>query len=157
MVAGVGVLAVLVGIGRSGTATHPTPSVTPSPPGPLEATSGKVVYSDDFRDASSGWSTAKLPSGSIFSYQSGKYVVFAKGTLHHYAESPYALPHKQLTISVTGTQAAGAPDGAGFGVTCRRGLGPQQVRYQFLVLAGGQFFIEGGNGPDSGTTASCVG
>ena len=156
VVVGVGAVAVVVGRARTGTATHPVASATPSPSGPLQATSGAVVFSDDFHDASSGWNTSTLPSGTSFAYRGGKYVVFAKGTLHHYAESPHAQPHRQLTASVTGTQAAGAPDGTGFGVTCRRGLGAQQVRYQFLVLTGGQFFIEGGMGPDSGTTAPAI-
>jgi hypothetical protein len=156
VVAGAAVLAVVVGRARAGTATHPVTSATPSPAGPLQATSGAVVFSDDFHDSSSGWSTSTLPSGTSFAYRGGKYVVVAKGALHHYAESPYAQPHRQLIASVTATQVAGAPDGAGFGVTCRRGLGAQQVRYQFLVLTGGQFFIEGGTGPDSGTTAPVI-
>jgi hypothetical protein len=114
------------------------------------------VFSDDFHDSSSGWSTATLPSGTVLSYTGGKYVILAKGDLHHYAESPYQQVRRQLTASVTGTQSAGAPEGAGFGVTCRRGVGAQQVRYQFLVLTGGQFFVEAGTGPDSGTAVPVI-
>jgi hypothetical protein len=156
VVAGAGVLAVVVGRARAGTATHPVTSPMQSPAGPLRATSGAIVFSDDFHDSGSGWSTSTLPSGTSFAYRGGKYVVVAKGALHHYAESPHALPHRQLASSLTATQAGGAPDGTGFGVTCRRGLGAQQVRYQFLVLTGGQFFIEGGTGPDSSTTAPVI-
>jgi hypothetical protein len=156
VVAGVGVLAVVVGRARAGTAAHAVTSANPSPAGPLQATSGAVVFSDDFHESSSGWSTATLPSGTVLSYKGGKYVILAKGDLHHYAESPYQQARRQLTASVTGTQSDGAPDGAGFGVTCRRGLGAQQVRYQFLVLTGGQFFVEAGTGADSSTTIPAI-
>lgn len=156
VVAGVGVLAVVVGRARAGTPTQAVTSATPSPTDPLQATSGKVVFSDDFHDSSSGWSTATLASGTVFSYKGGKYVILAKGDLHHYAESPYQQARRQLTASVTGTQSADAPDGAGLGVTCRRGVGAQQVRYQFLVLSGGQFFVEAGTGADSSTTVPAI-
>jgi hypothetical protein len=156
VVAGVGVLAVVIGRARAGTPTHAVSSATPRPVGPLQANSGTVVFSDDFHDSSSGWSTATLPSGTVLSYKGGKYVILAKGDLHHYAEAPYQQALRQVSASVTGTQSADAPDGAGFGVTCRRGVGAQQVRYQFLVLTGGQFFVEAGAGADSSTTIPVI-
>jgi hypothetical protein len=156
ILAGVTALAFVVKESRAARA-HATPTPTPAPiTRDITSTSGAVVFSDDFHDPASGWSTTTLPSGSSFSYRGGKYVVFAKGTLHHYADSPYAQPHQQLSASVIATQSAGASVGAGFGVTFRRGSGAAEVRYEFVVLVGGEFFIEAGTGPDTATNAPVV-
>ena len=127
-------------------ATHARGS--PSPGG-LTPDSGALVFSDDFHDSGSGWPTGTLASGSTIEYSGGAYVIVGKGMLHHLARSPYLVPLPQLGASVTGTQSAGAPAGAGFGVTCTQGTGQQQVRYQFIVEVGNAFYVERSTGPDS--------
>jgi hypothetical protein len=145
-VVGVGVAAVVVGL-RTGQHT-----ARPSPSGPVTASTavtvnrGTLVYSDDFRDSSSGWTTDTLASGTTFRYTSAGYVVAAKGNLDHYAFAPYALPLQQASMSVTATQSNDAPTGAGFGVSCRRGTGTSEIRYDFLVTTGGDWLIERRNG-----------
>ena len=103
---------------------------------------GTVVFSDDFQDASSGWTTDTLPSGTTFTYAAGGYVVVAKGTLDHFATSPYNKPVPQVAISVTATQSADAPIGAGYGVSCWRGLDTAEVRYDFIVTTSGDWEID---------------
>src|ERR1700752_172082 len=109
----------------------PLARVSPSPGG-LTPTSGAVVFSDDFHDPNSGWSTGTLASGTTIGYSNGHYVIVAKGSLQHYANAPYKSPLDELEMSVTATQSPGAPAGAGFGVLCYTGTGVQQVTYQFL-------------------------
>ena len=115
----------------------------------LSAGRGTVVFADDFKDPTSGWNAATLPSGTSFGYALGAYVVNGKGTLHHFAEAPYQDALSQLSMSVTATQTAGAPAGAGFGVTCWRGDGDSRVRYEFVVLAPGTWYLERDGGVDT--------
>lgn len=115
----------------------------------LAAGRGTVVYADDFHDASSGWNSAVLPSGTTFGYALGGYVVNGKGTLHHFAEAPFQSALGQLSMSITATQTAGAPPGAGFGVTCWRSEGPDRVRYEFIVVAPGTWYLERDGGVDT--------
>jgi hypothetical protein len=108
----------------------------------LSSDRGTVVFTDDFHDASSGWTTDTLPSGTTFTYGSGGYVVVAKGSLDHFATSPYDKPVSQVAISVTATQSADAPTGAGYGVSCWRGLDAAEVRYDFIVTTSGDWEID---------------
>ncbi|HLZ94150.1 MAG TPA: hypothetical protein VKT20_02330 [Candidatus Dormibacteraeota bacterium] len=108
----------------------------------LSADRGAVVFADDFHDPTSGWNAATLPSGTSFGYALGGYVVTGKGTLHHFAEAPFQDALSQLSMAVTATQTANAPPGAGFGVTCWRGDGDARVRYEFVVLAPGTWYLE---------------
>jgi hypothetical protein len=122
----------------------------------LAASSGTVVFTDDFHDATSGWNSAVLPSGTSFGYALGGYVVNGKGTLHHFAEAPFQSALSQLSMSVTATQTAGAPPGAGFGVTCWRGDGADRIRYEFVVLAPGTWYLERDGGVDTLTSRGIV-
>ena len=108
----------------------------------VSADRGTVVFADDFHDTSSGWTTDTLPSGTTFTYVASGYVVVAKGTLDHFATSPYKKPVPQVAISVTATQSADAPNGAGFGVSCWRGLDTAEVRYDFIVNTSGDWAID---------------
>ena len=108
----------------------------------LSSDRGAVVFTDDFHDASSGWTTDTLPSGTTFTYGSGGYVVVAKGSLDHFATSPYDKAVSQVAISVTGTQSADAPNGAGFGVSCWRGLDAAEVRYDFIITTSGDWEVD---------------
>jgi hypothetical protein len=108
----------------------------------LTSTSGKTVFSDDFRDSSSGWTTAALPSGTTFQYAAEGYVVVARGTLDHFASSPYSTPVAQIAISVTATQSADAPVGAGYGVSCWRGAGTAELRYDFVMTSAGDWTVD---------------
>ena len=84
---------------------------------PLTAVQGQVVFSDNFRDPGSGWTTLTLSSGTTFAYTPCGYVIAARESLHHMAYTPYDEPLAQLSMAVTGEQSAGAPVGAGFGAT----------------------------------------
>ena len=108
----------------------------------LSSDRGTVVFSDDFQDSSSGWTTDTLPSGTTFAYQPSGYVVVAKGTLDHFATSPYDKPVSQVAISVNATQSADAPIGAGYGVSCWRGTDAAEVRYDFILTTDGDWAID---------------
>jgi hypothetical protein len=116
--------------------------------GPVTATTtvtaslGAVVFSDDFRNASSGWTTETLPSGTTFSYTAAGYVIVAKGSVDHFATAPYDTPVQQLAISVTATQSTDAPVGAGYGVSCWRGAGTSELRYDFVVTTAGSWQVD---------------
>ena len=105
-------------------------------------TRGKTVFSDDFRDPSSGWTTDALPSGTTFKYAPEGYVVVAKGTLDHFAGSPYTTPVAQIAIAVTATQSTDAPAGAGYGVSCWRGIDAAELRYDFVITSAGDWTVD---------------
>jgi hypothetical protein len=137
---------VLLGSGAPGLAPAPKTlgSVTASTT--LTAQRGTVVFSDDFHNASAGWSTQTLPSGTTFSYAAGGYVIVAKGAVDHFATAPYETPVQQVAISVTATQSTDSPIGAGYGVSCWRGTGLAELRYDFLVSTGGDWQVDRRNG-----------
>ena len=54
-----------------------------------------------------------------------------------------------MSVAVTATESASAPDGAGFGVMCTRGAGADQTRFEFLELVNGLWFIEENSGVPS--------
>jgi hypothetical protein len=116
-------------------------------PGPIDESTavtagrGIVVFSDDFRNASSGWTTETLPSGTTFSYKAAGYVIVAKGTVDHFATAPYETPLQQMAISVAATQSTDAPIGAGYGVSCWRGAGKSELRYDFIVSTAGDWQV----------------
>jgi len=127
------------------------PSPTSSATSAITASTGVVIFSEDFHDSNYGWTTGTAASGSTYTYSDGAYVAVAKGELHHFVRSPYARPLQELSALVTATQSVDSPDATGFGVTFVRGSGQSQVRYQFLVLTSGRYFIEVSSGPDSTT------
>jgi hypothetical protein len=122
---------------HSTAAVGPVLASTDVPP-----TRGKVVFSDGFRDSSSGWTTDALPSGTSFKYTADGYVVVARGTLDHFAGAPYQVQVPQIAISVTATQSADAPVGAGYGVSCWRGTDTSELRYDFIVTTAGDWAID---------------
>ena len=115
---------------------------------------GTVVFTDDFHDRNSGWTTLTLPSGTRFTYGNRQYVVVATGALHHYAYSPFEWPEQQLSAGVTATLSSGGALLSGFGIGCRRGSGGSEIRYELLVTGDGRWFVERGSGAPSTTTAS---
>jgi hypothetical protein len=151
--------------GSSPTASSSPDTRVPAPPGPsqpevlgavpgaagvIAPDQGTVAFSDQFGDPTSGWATSALASGTTFGYQAGRYVVTARGSLHHFAVSPYQVPIAKLSVAMQATQGAGAPSGAGFGVLCAEGGDLQtSLRYEFLALNTGDWVIERRHGSAS--------
>ncbi len=133
---------VLLGSGAPGLAPAPKTSEPVTASTTVAAQRGTVVFADDFHNASSGWSTETLPSGTTFSYAASGYVIVAKGAVDHFANAPYETPVQQAAISVTATQSTDSPIGAGFGVSCWRGTGAAELRYDFLVSTGGDWQVD---------------
>lgn len=137
-----GIAAGVVYIGMNANKHHATAAGPVTDTTDVSSGRGAVVFSDDFHDASSGWTTDTLPSGTTFTYASSGYVVVAKGTLDHFATSPYKKPVPQVAISVTATQSSDAPNGAGYGVSCWRGLDTSEIRYDFIMTTSGDWEID---------------
>ena len=133
---------VLFGSGAPGLAPAPKALGPATASTALTTQRGAVVFSDDFHNASSGWSTETLPSGTTFAYAAGGYLIIAKGAVDHFADAPYETPVQQVAISVTATQSTDAPIGAGYGVSCWRGTGAAELRYDFLVSTGGDWQVD---------------
>jgi hypothetical protein len=140
VVAAIGVGAAAVGLNAFKRVATPLGPVTASTT--VTPTRGSVVFSDDFHDSSSGWTTDTLPSGTKFAYTAAGYVIVAKGTLDHFASSPYQDSVQQVAIAVTATQSTDSPATAGFGVSCWRGTGTAEVRYDFIVLTTGDWQVD---------------
>jgi hypothetical protein len=157
-------VAVVVGLVRSTPqrAAGATPSSTAAPVSPgssaggqpvvpvTAADQGTVVFSDDFTQAGSGWTTKTLASGTTFRYGANGYVVVAQGDLHHYAYAPYDKPIRQLSASGTYITDAALPGQSGAGVTCDARAGARSVFFEFLVLPGRTWLIEEGHGAIGG-------
>lgn len=140
VVAAIAIGVVFVGVNVLRRTNHTTGPVDVSTV--VTSTSGKTVFSDDFHDPTSGWTTNALPSGTTFKYAAGTYVVVAKGSLDHFAGSPYSTPVAQIAISVTATQSTDSPVAAGYGVSCWRGLDQAELRYDFLLRSGGDWTVD---------------
>jgi hypothetical protein len=140
VVAAIAVGVIFVGANLSKRIPQPTGPVVGSTT--VTSTFGKTVFSDDFHDPASGWTTNSLPSGTTFSYAADGYVVVAKGTLDHFADAPYTTPVAQIAIGVTATQSTDAPAGAGYGVSCWRGIDAAELRYDFLLTAAGEWSVD---------------
>ena len=151
------------------TGSTPTSSLSQPPTerfllGPVGASSeltadrGTIVFSDDFSDPTSGWTTAPLPSGTTFAYGVGGYVVTAKGALHHFSFAPYVDPVQQLSQSVSATEPAtpGASGAGGVGVVCRRGTGSSQLQYEFLVFSDRRWYVERRDGAAEGSVPTVL-
>ncbi|HEY3922992.1 MAG TPA: hypothetical protein VGL75_00355 [Acidothermaceae bacterium] len=138
--------------------SNPTqPNPTPPSPGPtsdgvtasssLSPMSGIEVYSDDFTDSTSGWSTGADPKGADFEYAPDGYTVTSTVAAHWLAYAPYDDPAQQVNLNMTAHESAGAPTGAGFGLVCRRGPdSTADVRYEFVVNESNRWFIERNQG-----------
>lgn len=145
---------------QTATATD-TPTITPtSPPGPVTAATalaadrGALLFTDNFRNPKSGWSTpSKNSAVTTYSYGSAGYLIGSRtGMLEHMVYAPYHTTKQQLSMSVTASQA-GAPKGAGFGVTCRRGTAAAQTSYTLVVMNTGSYYIERYDGVPSGSSS----
>jgi hypothetical protein len=108
---------------------------------------GTLVFTDDFTDSSSGWSTETLASGTSFAYGSGGFLVTAVGDLNHFDDSPWTTAYDQLAMAATGTQAGNITTNTGLGVACFRGSGSSQLFYEFMLYSDGGWTVERGLGP----------
>jgi hypothetical protein len=135
---------------QSNPTTQPSPGPTSdgvTASSPLSPMSGVEVYSDDFSDPTSGWSTGKDPKGAVFAYASDGYTVTSTVAAHWLAYAPYDDPVQQINLNMTAHESAGAPTGAGFGLVCRRGPdSTSNVRYEFIVNESNRWFIERNQG-----------
>jgi len=113
-----------------------------SPTTSLTSSRGSIVFADDFTDAASGWPVGSSSSGTTASYTDSGYAVVGKGSFHHVLKAPYSKLLLQVGASATATQSTGAPAKAGFGVNCLRGSGSTEIRYEFLVLTPGVWYLE---------------
>jgi hypothetical protein len=126
---------------------------------PLAAKAGTVIFSDDFDDPGSGWTTTPLASGTTFAYTDSGYTITAVGQLHHFANAPFGQLAARIAIALNATQATGEPPGSGFGLSCRQAaltFSPNELnRYEFLV-EGQHWLIERRDGSLSTTTRPVV-
>lgn len=137
-------------------ANQPNPTTQPSPAptsdgvtasSPLSAMSGIEVYSDDFTDSTSGWSTGTDPKGAVFAYAPDGYTVTSTVAAHWLAFAPYDDAAQQVNRNMTAHESASPPDGAGFGLVCTRGPdSTSMVRYEFIVNETNRWFIERNQG-----------
>jgi len=115
-------------------------------PNPVTASSevtpdrGSVVFSDDFNDPKSGWSTDNV-SDFKASFNKSGYVIVVTGFIDHEVSAPYLTPKDQLSVSVTATESSTSPVGSGFGAGCDRGLTEPTISYDFHVAVGGTWGI----------------
>jgi hypothetical protein len=134
----------------SNPAIQPSPAPTPdgvTASSALTPMSGVEVFSDDFTDPTSGWSTGKDPKGAAFAYAPSGYTVTSTVAAHWLAYAPYFDAAQQVNLNMTAHESAGAPRGAGFGLTCRRGPdSASNVRYEFIVNESNRWFIERNQG-----------
>ncbi len=109
--------------------------------------SGIEVYSDDFTDSTSGWSTGTDPKGAVFAYAPDGYTVTSTVAAHWLAFAPYDDPAQQVNLNMTAHESASPPTGAGFGLLCTRGPdSTSMVRYEFIVNETNRWFIERNQG-----------
>lgn len=107
---------------------------------PLSATRGKVVYSDNFSDPKSGWSTAPSPSAT-YRYQNG-FVITASGGKIYNRLAPYTETIPQIGVSATATVDASSPLGAAFGPRCvQEETLADDFLYEFLLTNDGRWEI----------------
>ena len=144
LVIGVGILAValIAGVGLVVASRNNSNGITVSASQSVSADKGTTIFSDDFHDPSSGWTTETLASGTTYSYGANGYVIVAKGDLVHFAYSPYDTGRQQLSMSTTATLTGDTPNGAGFGVSCARGTGSSSLSYEFMVYSDGGWTID---------------
>ncbi len=101
---------------------------------------GSLVFSDDFSDSASGWST-DTASDFKASFSPSGYVIVARNFADNEVATPYVLPKDQLSVSVIATESSGSPSGSGFGAACDRGLNQQTISYDFVVQVDGTWEV----------------
>ncbi len=135
---------------QPGPTTLPTPAPTSdgvTASSALSPTSGVELFSDDFTDPTSGWSTGADPNGAVFAYGPDGYTITSTVAAHWLAYAPYSDPAQQVNLNMTAHESAGAGSSAGFGVVCRRGPDSSaNVRYEFIVNESNRWFIERNQG-----------
>lgn len=134
--------AVAVGLVLTFERNWPVANVKPAPTAglvtaftPLTATTGTVVFTDDFRDPQSGWDAGPGGTDVNYAFANGAYQAVAKGAFFYYDPAPYEEPRQQLSIGSTATLDAHTAVDAGFGVECVRGSGSARLRYIFAAYA----------------------
>jgi len=161
-VVGVGAVVILVVQGSAslrGTAGSPRGSSTASAQRPvtrttpLTASTGTVVFKDDFHDVHSGWDTVSTTSDVKYAFDNGAFVTVATGGFWFTEPSPYFEPLQQLSVGATATLDIHTPPDAGFGVDCARGSGASQTTYQFTAAADSNWYVMRWTGPDSPTNS----
>jgi len=157
-------LLLIVAVGAVGAllvvATHRAPTALRSSkpsPGPvtqttqLTASSGKLVFMDDFHNPATGWNTIGGATDVNYAYSNGGYVVVAKGNYNYYSPAPYYLRPLQISASVTATLDIHTPPDAGFGMDCDRGAAEALVTYEFIADADGKWFVDKAIGDTAST------
>jgi hypothetical protein len=135
-----------------------TASANPKPsPGPvsrttqLSASSGDLVFMDDFQNPATGWNTVSGAADVTYAYSNGAYVVVAKGNYNYYSPAPYYLRPQQISASVTATLGASTPSDAGFGMDCDRGAAEALVTYEFTADVDGRWSVDRAIGDTAST------
>jgi hypothetical protein len=119
---------------------------------PLTASTGTVVFKDDFHDVYTGWDTVSTTPDIKYSLNNGALVTVATSGFWFSEPSPYLEPAQQLSIGATAKLDIHTPPDAGFGVDCARGSGASQTIYQFTATADSNWSVMKWTGPDSATS-----
>jgi hypothetical protein len=140
----------------TGPAAPPAPAIgVVTPSSPLGPGSGEQVFSDDFKQASSGW-TVGDHEGATYRYGSGGYSISVQGEADWYSWAPNEVPTQQIIMSLTAHESAGAAATSGFGLSCDTGGDSDRVGYEFLVNETGRWFLERRIGPMSATASAVL-
>jgi hypothetical protein len=123
---------------------QPTSTAVPIQPTPTtvtaSASTGKILFQDDFSNANSGWETGDY-SGDTLSYLNGTYDIFAKtegSILWGVASQNFT----DLIIDVDAAQLSGPADNnTAYGVYCRRTGENNSDAYAFFVSGDGYYSI----------------
>src|SRR5947209_1353277 len=153
-VGSLGVLLVLIAHRAPARSASATPKPSPGPVSrttQLTASSGDVVFMDDFHNPATGWNTVSGAADVTYAYSNGTYVVVAKGNYNYYSPAPYYLRPQQIGASITATLDARAPSDAGFGIDCDRGAAESLVTYEFTADADGRWSVERAIGDTAST------
>jgi hypothetical protein len=149
----VGAVVVAASIGLLYSRVAPSPSR--SPVAASQPADGRVVFSDDFTNDSSGWFSGQTSGGSTLAYATRGYEI-SKTTSDPtdvFAAAPYGLAVNGLLITASEYISTDSSDTSGIGLLCRRGTGDNRVQYEFVVSKDGEWTVELRQGVPSLTTA----
>jgi hypothetical protein len=155
VVLGVVVVAVVVAASVGLLYARIAPGSKPSPIAASQPAGGRVVFTDDFRDSTSGWFTGQTSGGSTMSYTSLGYEIAKAATdpTDVFVAAPYDQAVNGLSMTATESISSGSGDTSGFGLICRRGTGADRIQYEFIVGNDGVWTVESRLGVPSLTTA----
>ena len=127
------------------------------PPGTFVAP-GRVVFSDDFHDNSSGWYEGET-DGVDYEYTAGGYTIAMTSSVVTvvtavYSRAPYVDGQGSLAITARQSISPGTGSNSGFGVKCRRGSGVDRFQYEFLLRTSGAWGVYVRTGEPSSTSYS---